>query len=403
MRALAMGFVTCLVAGHAWGQIGSSPGNTSGGPGRANTPTNTGTTGGLGSVGSLGSSGMGSMGGVGDRPIYISGKVTLSDGAALPEPVKIERICGGATRVATHTDMKGRFSFDLTRSTEIGDASDQIASGTLRTNRMSRDRMTMDCELRFSLPGFRMENVPVGSDRFLDNPDLGTVILHRIANVEGLTVSATASLAPKEAKKAYEKGMDAVAKKKPAEAQKYFAQAVELYPRYAAAWFALGRLNEEQNKFEEAQKPYGQAILADAKFIPPHERLAWIALRDTNWQEVAGQSDTILSLDPIDYPDAYYLSGVGNFQLGKLDVAEKNAREAMTRDTAHRNPRAPYLLGLILAQKRDFAAAASSIRAFLEQNPNEPDVSAIRQQLAAIEQAAEQVAQQAAQQGAQTK
>ena len=394
MRALAMGFVACLVAGHAWGQSGSSAGNTTGVTGRPNSTTNSGSSGGLGSVGGYGNSGMGNLG---DRPIYIAGKVALSDGAALPEPVKIERICGGAARIATHTDMKGRFSFDLTRSTEIGDASDQMASGTLRTNRMSRDRSMMDCELRFSLHGFRMENVPIGSDRYLDNPDLGTVILHRIANVEGLTVSATASLAPKEAKKAYEKGVDAVAKKKPSEAQKYFAQAVELYPRYAAAWFALGRLNEEQNKFDEAQKSYGQAIVADAKFIPPHERLAWIALRDTNWQEVAGQSDTILSLDPIDYPDAYYLSGVGNFQLGKLDVAEKNAREAMTRDTTHRNPRTSYLLGLILAQKRDFVAAASSIRAFLEQNPNESDASVIRQQLAAIEQAAEQAAQQTVQ------
>ena len=394
MRALVMGFVTCLVAGHAWGQIGSSPGNATGATGRPNNTTNSGSSGGLGSVGGYGNSGMGNLG---DRPIYVAGKVALSDGAALPEPVKIERICGGAARIATHTDMKGRFSFDLTRSTEIGDASDQTASGALRTNRMSRDRSMMDCELRFSLPGFRMENVPIGSDRYLDNPDLGTVILHRIANVEGLTVSATASLAPKEAKKAYEKGMDAVAKKKPAEAQKDFAQAVELYPRYAAAWFALGRLDEEQNKFDEAQKSYGQAIVADAKFIPPHERLAWIALRDTNWQEVAGQSDTILSLDPIDYPDAYYLSGVGNFQLGKLDVAEKSAREAMTRDTTHRNPRTSYLLGLILAQKRDFVAAASSIRAFLEQNPNEPDASVIRQQLAAIEQAAKQAAQQTVQ------
>jgi tetratricopeptide (TPR) repeat protein len=394
MRALAMGFVTCLLAGHAWGQIGGSPGSSTGASSRGSTTTNTGTTGGLGSVGGLGSSGIGSAGGLGDQAIYISGKVALNDGAALPEPVKIERVCSNDVHNTTHTDMKGRFNLDLARNLEVGDASDHTPGGTLRTARVGRNRVLLDCELRFSLPGFRTENITLPTQRYLDNPDLGTVILHRIANVEGLTVSATASLAPKEAKKAYEKGMDAVAKKKPADAQKDFAQAVELYPRYAAAWFALGRLNEEQNNFDEAQKSYGQAIVADAKFIPPHERLAWIALRDSNWQEVAGQSDTILSLDPIDYPDAYYLSGVGNFELGKLDVAEKNAREALSRDTTHRNPRTSYLLGLILAQKRDFAAAAPLIRTFLEQNPKEPDVAAIRQQLAAIEQAGQQAAAQ---------
>jgi tetratricopeptide (TPR) repeat protein len=147
-------------------------------------------------------------------------------------------------------------------------------------------------------------------------------------------------------------------------------------------------LGEQQNRFEEAHKSYDQSIVADAKFIPPHERLAWIALRDRKWQELADHSDAILRLDPIDYPDAYYLSGVGNFQLGNLDAAEKSAREAAERDTAHKNPRTTYLLAIILAQKHDFAGAAPLLRAFLEQNPDVSDAANIREQLASIEEAA---------------
>lgn len=377
MRTLAIGLAACLAIGTASGQIGGSLGGGLGNSGR------------MGGGNNPNSSTLGSNGALTQRPLFVSGKVALSDGAALPEPVKIERSCAASTRVETHTDLKGRFNFELGRPQELADASDQTAGGASRT---ARSRSSMDCELRFSLPGFRMETVSLAEDRYLDNPDLGTIILRRIANVEGLTVSATASLAPKDAKKAYEKGLEANGKKNAAEAQKDFEKAVEIYPRFAAAWFELGRLNEQKNQFDDARKSYAQAVVADAKYIPPHERLAWIALKDAKWPELAEHSDAILRLDPIDYPDAYYLSGVGNFQLKNYDVAEKSAREAMTRDKTHMNPRAPYLLGLILAQKHDFVASAPLLRAFLEQNPDAPDAANIRQQLASIEQAAEEAA-----------
>ena len=45
----------------------------------------------------------------------------------------------------------------------------------------------------------------------------GTIILHRLANVEGVTISAVSLQAPKDAKKAYDKGHDLLKKKKPAE------------------------------------------------------------------------------------------------------------------------------------------------------------------------------------------
>ena len=78
---------------------------------------------------------------------------------------------------------------------------------------------------------------------------------------------------------------------------------------------------------------------------------------------------------------------MANLQLGNLDIAEKSAREALERDKAHKNVRAPYVLALILGQKHDYAGAATLLHAFLEQNPDVPDAPAIRQQLAAIEQA----------------
>ena len=48
--------------------------------------------------------------------------------------------------------------------------------------------------------------VSLSNIHYMDNPDIGTIILHRLGKVDGLTVSVVSALAPKDARKAYEKG-----------------------------------------------------------------------------------------------------------------------------------------------------------------------------------------------------
>jgi tetratricopeptide (TPR) repeat protein len=98
----------------------------------------------------------------------------------------------------------------------------------------------------------------------------------------------------------------------------------------------------------------------------------------------------MLQLNPYDYPSAYYLSGVANLQLQHLDVAEKNAREAIRLDPLKKNARAHYVLGLILAQKQEFTTSAASLHTFLDADPNAPDVDFVRKQLEQVEAAAKE-------------
>jgi tetratricopeptide (TPR) repeat protein len=335
------------------------------------------------------------------RPIFISGKVALADGTAPSEPVKIERVCNGSPRLEARTDRKGRFSFQLGQNLEFQDASangqDGFGGGfgaprgpAFGSNSSLRDNNLFGCELRATLPGYRSDPVSLANIHYLDNPDLGTIILHPIAHVEGLTVSATAALAPKDARKAYEKGLEAAAKKNPDEAQKDFEKAVAVYPKYAAAWFALGQINEQRDHGEEARKAYDQSIAADSKFVPPYERLSYMALKESKWQELADTTDHMLQLNPYDYPSGYYLSSVANLQLQHLDVAEKNAREAIRLDPLKKNARVHYVLGLILAQKQEFTASAASLHTFLEADPNAPDADIVRKQLEKVEAAAKE-------------
>jgi tetratricopeptide (TPR) repeat protein len=326
----------------------------------------------------------------------------LDDGTPPPDSVVIERVCNGIARPEAYTDSKGRFSFQLGQNMNVmpdasvssgsdfpgsGGSLSSPGGGFGRTGgRGISERDLMGCEIRASLAGFRSDIVNLSGRRMMDNPDVGTIILRRMGNVEGTTISATSLAAPKDSKKAYDKGREAARKKKWDEALKHFEKAVEGYPKYAVAWFELGLLRESHQKNDqEARKAYEQAIECDSKFVKPYMQLAMISARGSNWQEVADTTDRVLRLNPFDFPNAYFLNSVANFNLQKYDAAEKSVREAVKLDTRHQIPKANHLLGILLANKRDYAGAVTHMRNYIQQAPNAEDLALVRKQIAELE------------------
>jgi tetratricopeptide (TPR) repeat protein len=343
------------------------------------------------------------------RPIFLSGKVMLDDGTPPPDSVVIERVCNGNPRAEAYTDSKGRFSFQLGQNQGvlqdasmssaggggfggfgnegggIGGRSQSDVGGFGGSRSGPSERDLMGCEIRASLPGFRSDVVNLSGRRAFDNPDLGTIILHRMGNVEGTTISATSLNAPKDAKKAYEKGRDLLKKKKAPEAEKELEKAVQIYPKYSVAWYELGRIRESRNEVESARKAYGEALAADAKFVKPYHQLAGLSLKEQKWQDVADTTSRLIKLDPVDYPDAYFYNSVANYYLKNFDVAEKSAREAQKLDTRNRIPKTNQLLGVILAEKQDFAGAAENIKKYLTFLPAGQEAETAKKQLIELE------------------
>ena len=68
-----------------------------------------------------------------------------------------------------------------------------------------------------------------------------------------------------------------------------------------------------------------------------------------------------------------------------MDVAAQHAGQAAKLDPQHKIPKINHLLGLILAEKRDYDAARENIQTYLKFSPNATDVDAIKQLLADIE------------------
>lgn len=335
-----------------------------------------------------------------NRPIFLSGKVVMDDGTPPPDSVTIERVCGSTVRPEAYTDSKGRFSFQLGQNQHMmADASMGSLADTMSGPGMSgrgggmmgpsrggvSERDLMGCELRATLAGFRSEPVNLSGRRAMDNPDVGSIILHRLAKVEGFTFSGTTAFAPKDAKKAYEKGLQASKKKKWPEAEQNMQKAVELYPKYAAAWYDLGAVYQQQAKIEDARKAYLASIQADEKYVTPYAQLARISGAEQKWPEVAEYAGKVIKLNPYFSPEIYYVSAVANFNLRKIDMAEEHAREASKLDSQQRNPRINHLLGVILAQKEAYPEAAENMRTFLKKIPTGPDADNVKKQLAEIE------------------
>jgi tetratricopeptide (TPR) repeat protein len=337
------------------------------------------------------------------RPLVLMGKVVMDDGTAPSDSVTIQLVCNGTPRSVGFTDSKGGFSVDLSNrmnNAALMDASQPVNGGGFGgpfggsdTGRMGSqgssgglgERDLMSCDLQASLAGFRSEHINLGTRRSLDNPDVGSILVHRIAGVEGLTISATSAFAPKDAKKAFDKARDAAKKQKWDEAEKDFQKAVDIYPKYATAWYQLGLIQQEKKNEDAARKSYAQALAADSKFVSPYQELAAMAAREQKWQEVIDNTDHLLRLNPVDFPQAWLFNSLGNYYLKNLDAAEKSAREGISHDSAHHYATMNHVLGAILAQKKDYAGAAEQLRDYIHFAPNATDIDQVRQQLSEVE------------------
>jgi tetratricopeptide (TPR) repeat protein len=228
------------------------------------------------------------------------------------------------------------------------------------------------------LAGYRSSTLLLAGRKPMDNPDIGTIVLYPIVKTEGQAISATSANAPKDARKAADKGLDLLVKKKYDQAAKEFEKAVALHPKYAEAWLGLGKAYVGLSKPQEAHDALLKATEADSRFVYPYEQLYKISFEQGNWQDLLTYADKLLRLNPYDFPEAYYYTGVAQYQLKNTDAAIKSLQQAMEFDKGHKNPKIHYVMGLVLVQKRDLRAAADELAAFVNLAPNDAQVPKAR-------------------------
>lgn len=321
------------------------------------------------------------------RPIFISGKVLLAGGGALPEPVAIERSCDGVLRREGYSDSKGQFSFQLGANIHtFQDASEAGAQiNTPRNPNVSQTtaRTTINmtrCEFRAVLAGYQSTTATLRNDGETWQITLETIFLKRLGNAQGTTISVTSMSAPKDAMHNYEKAQKEM-DEKPEDALKSLNKAVEKYPNFAAAWNLMGDINRKENKLDSAREDYSRAMQADPQFVSPTYNMAMMAMQGKKWDDAVKYSDQVIKLDGAAFPMVYFFNAAANYNLQQYPPAEDSGKKFKALDTQHGHPDVCLLLSYIYARKQDYKSAAQEIRDYLAMVPNSPNADSLQKDL----------------------
>jgi tetratricopeptide (TPR) repeat protein len=347
----------------------------------------TGRTPNIGNTGSL----PGSTPSLTPSTVFFSGKVVIDDGSEIAEPAAIQSICNGQKHTETYSDAHGGFSFEFSSRSSaantsgggLGEADTSLANPTAARG---SQRDYRNCELEAYVPGFTSQAVELaGRSAGLANYDVGRITIHRMAQVQGFTLSATTALAPPNARKAFSKGLEKARKSQWDNAEKEFARAVELYPKFAAAWYQLG-LAQAAQKGKDPRHSFEQAIAADPRYVNPYQALARLAFESKQWLEAVDFSGRLLALNPVNFPDVWLYNAAGNYFLSDFSAAETSARAGLQADPKHSVPRLEYFLGMALAARGAYPEAAQHMRQYIAHAGNPKDASEGETELQQIQQ-----------------
>ena len=334
----------------------------------------------------------------------------FDDGSKPSTDIRVERVCNGSPHLESHVDSRGQFSFQLGQnpaaSTDASDGgagwgnggntgyglgqSNSASGNSSFGSSLSGNRNTglWGCDLRAAYPGYRSDEINLSMSKEMDNPDVGTIILHRLGNVQGTTLSLTSALAPKRAQKDYEKGMQLAQKGKLEEAEKHLTDATTEYPKYATAWFALGQVEQKERNTEAASKSYQAAIAADPKYVSPYDQLALLAAQATKWNDAADYSKRAIELNPVEFPSSFWYNALANYHLKKPEEEEKSLKAIIKLDTAHHYPESEDLYGQMLLAEGKYPEAATHLRAYLAiAPPGSKNTESVKQALVKLDQA----------------
>ena len=262
-------------------------------------------------------------------------------------------------------------SFGGFNNTGLGSSRDNVAS------------LVRGGEIRISVSGYHPISKPfMGPLNMIGFNDVGTITLHRLAEVEGTSISVTSLAAPKKAKKEYSKAAKLLHKNRMEEAEIRLLKAVEIYPQYAVAWNTLGRIYRQKNQPGKALQAFSEAVKADPKYIRPYLGRAEVELAKGRYQEVVNTTGTLLRLDPT-FGIAHFYKAVGHYSLQQLKAAEQSARASLK--SLHQLPPAVhFLMGLLLARKGTYPEAVQELQAFLKLETDSPQSERARKLLAEV-------------------
>jgi Tfp pilus assembly protein PilF len=156
-------------------------------------------------------------------------------------------------------------------------------------------------------------------------------------------------------------------------------QAVEVAPRFSAAWNMLGVISYQDRDFSNAEEYFQRAVDTDPQSFEAIVNLGGAQLSTGKLVEALANNQRAQTARPQD-PLANAQLGLSYFQLGDNDHAEPYLVKAKRIDPAHFTRPQLYLAQIYLA-RGDVNLATSELRDFIRRYPDAPEAESLREKL----------------------
>jgi tetratricopeptide (TPR) repeat protein len=315
--------------------------------------------------------------------ISFMGKVAVQDAMFPWDPIPVIVTCNGVVRYRTETDAKGGFTIQ-------GQGTSDPVTGSELSPTPGKAQQTaashlIGCDAQASLPGFKSSTVHIANLNIMDNPDIGTITVRPESDSAGSSTSATTTTASPDAMKKFNKARQESINNNANGAEHDLQKAVQIDPKFADAWYQLGKLQQSKNDNTGALASYQKAVAADPKFISPYEHIAELSAMQKKWQDVTNATTQAIKLDPTGSPRIWYFDALGQFNTGNADAAETSARKSLAMDPQHLAPNTEQLLAVMLASKGEYAEALKHLQNSLTYMKPGPNADLVKQQIAQLE------------------
>lgn len=306
------------------------------------------------------------------------GKVVVDGNPLLWEPITVALSCvAGKTDLTTLAGVDGHFAI-----TKVNLSAAYTQDGDIR-NQM--EQHYEGCTVRAELAGYRSTTDTITERVLRDKPFLTDLTLTPEENAPGTDISTVAGPSNAAAQKYVQKAHDEWMHNKSQDAESDLEQAVQTDPKFAEAWYLLGRL-QVASDLKTAMASLQQAQTLDPRFVEPCVWLAMIAIQKRDWQEASIWAARALALDPAGTARIWYENAVADYRMGKNEAARAAAEHALAMDPEHNVQNAEDVLALTLIDKGDYNGALTHLRNSLTYIPTGPEAELIRRQIAFVEQ-----------------
>jgi tetratricopeptide (TPR) repeat protein len=184
---------------------------------------------------------------------------------------------------------------------------------------------------------------------------------------------------PKDAQHEYEDAERALGRRDVSAAVEHLKRAVELAPRFSAAWNYLGTIAYQTGQYVEAEANFRKGLEADPEAYAPLVNLGGVLLNLGKWDEALEYNRRAVQKSPNDALANSQL-GMAYFYTGHLDLAEKYLTTAKQIDPAHfSHPQ--ILLAEIDLRRNEPSAAADELEDLLRQHPDLPNAAKIKEEI----------------------